>query len=202
VPFDNVRKLIHLRRQDSSPLPGNNVGDFFEAWLRHGTGGTCWAGDDALHALLNSLGFAPIRGLAMMLVTPNLPPNHGTVLVGCEGKRYIVDASILHGEPLQLDEYGPAAITHPAWGVQSSVRDGQWTIHCRPLHKPDGLDCRIDRLDVTAEPPEMDDLAAEEAFGAIFCNSGRIEITCCPFASRYTYNRTPPRQRLPECTTM
>jgi hypothetical protein len=32
VPFDNVRKLIHLRRQDSSPLPGNNVGDF----LRHG----------------------------------------------------------------------------------------------------------------------------------------------------------------------
>jgi N-hydroxyarylamine O-acetyltransferase len=44
VPFDNVRKLIHLRRQDSSPLPGNNVGDFFEAWLRHGTGGTCWAG--------------------------------------------------------------------------------------------------------------------------------------------------------------
>jgi hypothetical protein len=34
-----------------------------------------------------SLGFAPIRGLATMLVTPNLPPNHGTVLVGCEGKR-------------------------------------------------------------------------------------------------------------------
>jgi arylamine N-acetyltransferase len=151
VPFDNIRKLIHLRRQDSRPLPGNDAGDFFEAWLLHGTGGTCWAGNGALHALLGSLGFAPMRGIATMLVAPNLPPNHGTVLVECDGGRFMVDASILHGEPLLLDQYNPAPITHAPWGAQSSLHDGQWTIHWRPLHKPDGLDCRIDRVDVPAQ---------------------------------------------------
>src|SRR5262245_66212075 len=67
VPFDNVRKLIHLHNHYPGPLPGDDVVDFFEAWLRHGTGGTCWAGNGALQVLLASLGFAAFRGLATML---------------------------------------------------------------------------------------------------------------------------------------
>lgn len=47
VPFDNIRKLIHLRNADPGPLPGDAAKDFFDHWLRFGSGGTCWAGDVA-----------------------------------------------------------------------------------------------------------------------------------------------------------
>ena len=151
VPFDNVRKLIHLHRNDRRALPGDDAADFFESWLRYGTGGTCWAGNGALNVLLRSLGFASARGLATMLVAPGIPPNHGTVVVTCEERRFIVDASILHGEPLELAVSGPSSVAHPAWGAGCSVGDGQAIIQWRPLHKPDGLDCRIDDFDVSAE---------------------------------------------------
>jgi arylamine N-acetyltransferase len=151
VPFDNVRKLMHLRRQDAAALPGDSASDFFEAWLRHGTGGTCWAGNGALQELLRALDFDARRGLATMLVAPDIPPNHGTVVVTCDHKRYLVDASILHGEPLALEPHAPSAIAHPAWGVQCSVREGKWSIRWRPLHLPDGIDCRIEALEVTQQ---------------------------------------------------
>ena len=43
-----MRKLIHLRSGERGALPGDTPAEFFEAWLRHGTGGTCWAGNGAL----------------------------------------------------------------------------------------------------------------------------------------------------------
>jgi len=151
VPFDNVRKLIHMHNHDPGPLPGDDAAEFLEAWLTYGTGGTCWAGHGALHALLVSLGFQASRGMGTMLVAPHIPPNHGTVLVTWDAMRYVVDASILHGEPLRLDASMPTGITHPAWGVQCSMRNGHWYIRWRPIHMPDGLDCRLDYLQVTRE---------------------------------------------------
>ena len=79
VPFDNLQKLIHIRSGSAEPLPGDTPEEFFEAWLAHGTGGTCWAGNGALASLLAALGFAARRAIATMLVAPNLPPNHGSV---------------------------------------------------------------------------------------------------------------------------
>src|SRR5262245_17925193 len=60
VPFDNIRKLIHVRAANAAPLPGSSPEDFFEAWLKFGTGGTCWPGAGAFHALLVALGFDTI----------------------------------------------------------------------------------------------------------------------------------------------
>ena len=68
VPFDNVRKMIHVRAEDPGPLPGDDPTEFFESWLAHGAGGTCWAGNGALFALLQALGFSASRGVATMLV--------------------------------------------------------------------------------------------------------------------------------------
>ncbi len=144
VPFDNVRKLIHVHSGDIGPLPGSTAEDFFNAWLRHGTGGTCWAGSNALHALLSALGFPAERGIATMLVAPHLPPNHGTVMVVMEGQRYLLDASILHGEPLALDEQHETAVSHPAWGVTCAPREGRWHINWRPIHRTDGFECRLE----------------------------------------------------------
>jgi N-hydroxyarylamine O-acetyltransferase len=151
VPFDNVRKLINVNNQSPGPLPGDDTTEFFEAWLNYGTGGTCWAGNGALHALLVSFGFSAYRGIATMLVAPNLPPNHGTVIADVDGARYVVDASILHSDPLRLDEHTATGIDHPAWGVHCIKRDGHWSIRWRPLHAPEGLDCRIEQIGVTRE---------------------------------------------------
>ena len=85
-----------------------------------------------------------------MLVAPHIPPNHGTVLVACDEMRYVVDASILHGEPLRLDTDMPTGIMHPAWAC-NSMRDGHWYIRTHPAHMLDGLDCRLDHLHVTQE---------------------------------------------------
>jgi arylamine N-acetyltransferase len=150
VPFDNIRKMIHVRRRDSSPLPGDDAVDFFEHWVRFGAGGTCWAGNGALYVLLDALGFTAQRAVGTMVTAPTASRNHGSTVVFCEAQRYIVDASILYVEPLPLDAHMPAAVLHPAWGVHSSMRDEQWIIRWRPLHKPDGRDCRIEEFDAPA----------------------------------------------------
>jgi N-hydroxyarylamine O-acetyltransferase len=74
VPFDNIRKLIHVRAANAAPLPGSTPEDFFEAWLKLGTGGTCWPGAGALHAFLDALGFDAARAIGTMMAAPNLPP--------------------------------------------------------------------------------------------------------------------------------
>ncbi len=151
VPFDNVRKMIHVRAASPDPLPGDDPRDFFEHWLRHGAGGTCWAGNGALCALLEALGFEASRAIGTMLVVPDVPPNHGSVSVRIAGRRYLTDASILHGEPLLLDETRETAVAHPAWGVRASFRDDRFHVHWRPLHLPGGFPCRIERLSASAD---------------------------------------------------
>jgi len=150
VPFDNVRKLIHVHAGNRGPFPSSTAEDFFEAWLKHGTGGTCWANAGACHALWQSLGFAAERGLGTMMAAPNIPPNHGTVRVRFGGENYLTDCSMLHGEPLRLDENTETKITHPAWGLRGAQRDGKWHILWRPLHKVDGLECRLEAFGLSA----------------------------------------------------
>lgn len=151
VPFDNVRKLIHVGEGAPGPLPGDDPIEFFEAWLKWGTGGTCWAGSGALFTLLRSLGFETTHGIGTMLVLPDLPPNHGTVVVYLDGTRYLVDTSMLHGEPLLLHEEQPTAIDHPAWGVRCRRESGHWHVNWRALHVLGGFDCRINTLDAPDE---------------------------------------------------
>jgi N-hydroxyarylamine O-acetyltransferase len=153
VPFDNVRKLIHVQSGEPGPLPGDDPVDFLEAWLASGAGGTCWAGNGALQALLAALGFRASRAVGTLLVAPNVPPNHGSVVVSIDDGRYLVDASMLHGEPLPLRE-GPTRIDHSAWGVCCAPREGRWHIHWRPLHLPNAIDCTTYRLEETDAPRE------------------------------------------------
>lgn len=151
VPFDNSRKLVHVSAGYASPLPGDDPSEFFEAWLRWGTGGTCWAGNGALCELLRALGFEAERGVATMLIAPDLPPNHGTVVVRAEGRRWLADASMLHGDPLALEDEAPTSVDHPAWGVDCDRRDERWHVQWRPLHIEGGLECRLDHVGASAE---------------------------------------------------
>lgn len=151
VPFDNVRKVIHFRAANPAPFPGHTAVDFYEAWLKHGTGGTCWAGNGAFHALLEWLGFDAVRGVATMMAAPNIPPNHGTVQVQFGDQRYLVDCSILHVEPLLLVADREVRIEHPAWGARCAQHEGRWHIHWRPMHKLDGFECRLEIFGAPAQ---------------------------------------------------
>ena len=145
VPFDNVQKRIHLSEQSKLPLPGDTPSEFLETWLAEGTGGTCWAGNGALCELLAALDFRADRGIATMLVAPGLPPNHGTVSVSFGSERFLVDASMLHGEPLALREDALTRAGDAHWGAEARWDDGSFVIRWHPLHM-DSLDCRIESL--------------------------------------------------------
>jgi N-hydroxyarylamine O-acetyltransferase len=151
IPFDNVRKRIHVSRGDAAPLPGSSVEDFFEAWLKWGTGGTCWAGAGACRTMLSEIGFGAERGVATMLVAPDLPPNHGTVRVALDRDLFLLDCSILHGTPLQLIPEKNTEAAHPAWGVHCAWRDGKAYLWWRPLHKVEGFECRLERFGASAQ---------------------------------------------------
>ena len=85
-----------------------------------------------------------------MLVAPDLPPNHGTVIVELPEARFVVDASIMHVEPLPMRPGETAALAHPAWGVAGRWQDGNFAINWRPILREDRIDCRIDAWPVTA----------------------------------------------------
>jgi hypothetical protein len=79
-----------------------------------------------------------------MLPTPQTPgPNHGSVAVLIEGRTWLVDASILSGEPLD--------VTNP----ESAPTDGfprvEWAdrlplVQWQAPMAPEGFPCRIDRI--------------------------------------------------------
>jgi N-hydroxyarylamine O-acetyltransferase len=145
VPFDNTLKLIHTAEELPGPLPGSTADVFFDTWLEHGTGGTCWAGNGSLHDFLAALGFDVGRAIATMLSAPDVRgPNHGSVIVTIDGERWIADASILSGNPIRMLEPGSDVGSTPLprfewFGDKPAVR---W----RALSAPDGFPCRIDRI--------------------------------------------------------
>ena len=100
VPFDNVRKMIALHAGGSRPLPGRDAGDFFEHWLAHGAGGTCWPTSHALCELLGAVGFDARRVAGSMRDLGLL--THGSVKVRIAGADWLADSSMLTGIPLPL----------------------------------------------------------------------------------------------------
>lgn len=144
VPFDNLFKRLFLHGDSTVSFPGENDTLFFSNWLRYGTGGTCWSGNGALQALLASLGFNASRRRGTMLIGRSASPNHGSVTVELGEVLYLVDASMLHDEPLVLHPTRKYSIGHEAWGLSSQPEGGNWLVRWRPLHLPEGCLCRIE----------------------------------------------------------
>ena len=95
VPFDNIRKRIHLDAGDAAPLPGSDPAEFFRAWLEHATGGTCFPTSGGLAPLLESCGAELSRVVSAMLSRPDdrVREDHGTLIVHVDGEDYFVDTS-------------------------------------------------------------------------------------------------------------
>lgn len=149
VSFDNVLKLIHLGDGRTGPLPGSTAENFFEAWLEHGTGGTCWSGNGALHDLLAVLGFDVERVVATMLSSPHVTEaNHGSVVATLDGERWLVDASILSGSPIRVPAPGDPADNGPL--PRFEWLDDRPAVLWRTASVPDGFHCRIERIGADA----------------------------------------------------
>lgn len=166
VPFDNVQKLLHLSQGRRGPLPGSSATAFFEPWLAHRTGGTCWAGNGALHDLLLALGFEVERAAATMMASPDQAgPNHGSVVVHLAGERWIADASILSGRPLRIPR--PDERLDPSAPLPRVERMGErFAVMWRTLRAPLGFACRFERIGLGAA--EWDALHQRTAAGGPF----------------------------------
>ncbi|MBX3119220.1 MAG: arylamine N-acetyltransferase [Fimbriimonadaceae bacterium] len=101
VPADNILKLIALRTGNPGPLPGNTANEFFENWLEHNTGGTCWSATNACYELFKGAGFDARRATAS--VWDMGTDNHGTVIVKLDGVQWLLDSSMHTLVPLPLN---------------------------------------------------------------------------------------------------
>jgi N-hydroxyarylamine O-acetyltransferase len=103
ISFDNVQKRIWFAGPQTSPLPGSDPNEFFNNFLRHGTGGTCWPINGALYALVHALGFQARRIVGSVIVE-GYPrgANHGSVLVDLDEISYVVDAWMASFKALPL----------------------------------------------------------------------------------------------------
>ncbi len=99
VPFDNIRKMIDL--SGGGRLSGLSAFEFFENWLEHGTGGTCWPSSNALCTLLRSLGFDARRVAGSMYDLGMI--NHGTVKVRIDGEDWLADTCMLTHRPVPVN---------------------------------------------------------------------------------------------------
>jgi len=149
IPFDNIQKRLFYTGPAEGPVPGYNSTDFFQKWLAYGTGGTCWANTHAMHDLLASLGFDVVRGAGTMLTSPDaVGPTHGTAIVSLDDRQYLVDGSMLTERPIPIEEGVIRGTGHPAERIRVEHREGCWHVWWHSAHRPDGVWCRIEKIDV------------------------------------------------------
>ncbi len=100
--IDSIQKRIWFAGEQNTPLPGGDPRDYFENWLAHGTGGTCWPTNGAVYALVHSLGF-DARRIAGCIIMEKYPgTNHGSVVVTLDGVDYLVDGNLAAFKVLPL----------------------------------------------------------------------------------------------------
>jgi len=143
VPFDNVCKVIALRTKPDAALPYMDATEFFENWLAHGAGGTCWPGSNALFHLTRALGFQSERLVGAMRDLGLMNPS--SVVVECAGADWLVDSSLLTNMPLPL---GEDVFVHsdPAAPAEIEMVDGgTHVVWCHVPPNSSHLPCRLSR---------------------------------------------------------
>lgn len=166
VPNDNIQKRIWLAGDKSGPVTGGEPAIFFENWLEHGTGGTCFPANGALCALLHALGFDAWRILgSVMMEGIEHDGNHGTVLVRIDETDYLVDAQLAAFSALPL-----------IVGQSASTGDGIHDIYAVP--RGEDFDIKwypgsnrqtpmVTRLDLKRGPVDHDVFLAQYALSAL-----------------------------------
>jgi arylamine N-acetyltransferase len=157
VPFDNTAKLIAIGNRSPGLLPGIDATEFFERFLTHGVGGTCWPTSNALFTLLDVLNFDVRRAAGSMRDTGIV--SHGTTKVHIDGIDWLADSSMLTNVPLPLTDE-PFIGEDPIVPVEVHVNRGDhivwWDlppnesyIPCRLLHDNVSHDFYVERYEAS-----------------------------------------------------
>ncbi len=150
VPWDNVQKRITIA-EGRPVLAGAEPVEFFENYLRDGTGGTCWPSSGALHALLVALGFDARRVIGSMHPERSgRRANHGSEIVRADGEEWLVDSSILNERPLPLRRGEVTAIDEALHPMRAEPRDDAlWLVTWASYAGPDPIPCLLFEDDVS-----------------------------------------------------
>ena len=141
VPFDNVRKRIALANSPGETLPGGRAADFLDAWLEHGTGGTCWPSSNGLHALVVALGF-DVRRISASMFDRN-DHNHGSLIVRVGGREMLVDSSIENEIPIPLERGVEQTLADAVHPIRIEPVGDSFRIHWSMAQSTDTLPCRL-----------------------------------------------------------
>ncbi len=131
ISFDNIQKRIWFASDRTTPLPGGDPSDFFQNWLAHGTGGTCWPINGGMYALVHALGFEA-RRITGSVIVAGYPQgaNHGSVLVTLDGADYLVDAWMAAFKVLPLVPDTPASAGEGIHHIKGVAIEGGFEIFC------------------------------------------------------------------------
>jgi arylamine N-acetyltransferase len=166
VPNDNIQKRIWLASDKSRPLTGGEPTQFFENWLEHGTGGTCFPANGALCALLCALGFDAWRILgSVMMEGIEHDGNHGTVLVRIDDIDYLVDAQLAAFSALPLIVGQPTSTGEGIHDIRAVPRGEEFDVQWYPgsnRHTP-----MFTRLDLKRGPVGHDVFLSQYALSAL-----------------------------------
>jgi len=133
IPNDNVLKRIWLVGEKSKQVTGGDPTEFFENWLKHGAGGTCFPSNGALCELLNALGFDARRILgAVMMEGIEHDGNHGTVLVRIGDTDYLADAQLASFCVLPLVAGQPASTGNGIHDIRAVPFTGGFEVQWYP----------------------------------------------------------------------
>ncbi len=152
APFDNLVKRIHLVGGSAEPFPNGDPEWFLRAFVRDGTGGTCWPSSGGLHGLLTSLGFDARRGSGAMYDNLSGPVHtHATVIVRIDGVDHWVDSSMLTEVPLPIRRGEETRRDDPVNPVRAQPVDDLWRIWWTAARDGSDIGCLLLDDDVTAE---------------------------------------------------
>jgi len=152
VRFDNLVKRIHLTSGAREPIPNGPADAFFAAWLRDGTGGTCWPSSGSLHALLRELGFDARRGSGAMRDDLSGPIHtHGTVIVRVDDDEFWVDSSMLTQRVIPLERGVETRLDDPIHAARVEPLDEHYRVWWTHPFLEEMLGCLLLDDDVTAE---------------------------------------------------
>jgi arylamine N-acetyltransferase len=113
LPFDNFQKRIWFAGPQTTALPCGDPSEFFNNWLQHGTGGTCWPLNGAMYALAHALGF-DTRRIVGSVIVEGYPrgANHGSVVVTLDRVDYLFDGWMAAFKVLPLIPGTPSSTGH------------------------------------------------------------------------------------------
>jgi N-hydroxyarylamine O-acetyltransferase len=174
IPHDNVQKRIWLVGDRSNQVTGGDPSEFFENWLVHGTGGTCFPANGALCELLSTLGFNARRILGSVMIEGlEREANHGTVLVRIGDTDYLADAQLASFSVLPLVPGQPASTGEGIHDINAIPFEGGFNVQWYPGSKRQRP--MVTRLDLQCAPVD------HSAFVAQYALSARRDLRRSPY---------------------